>query len=112
MKYLMMICVDETAPPGEGCGSWGADLAERGVILGGGILQPSSDATTVRLGGTGEVLLSDGPFAETKEQVAGFVLLECADLDEAVEIARTHPGVVEGGAAEIRPLWAGGVGAP
>ncbi|MGW0523536.1 YciI family protein [Crossiella sp. NPDC003009] len=112
MQYLLLICQDETradSGPSEGCGNWGQDLAERGVVTGGAILHPSTDATTVRLGGQGEVLLSDGPFAETKEQIAGFALIECADLDEAVKIASTHPGAVAGGSVEIRPVLAGGM---
>jgi hypothetical protein len=54
------------------------------------VLAPPSAATTVRVRG-GEVLLSDGPFAETKEVIVGFDILECADLDEAIEVARGHP---------------------
>ncbi|MCK2239643.1 MULTISPECIES: YciI family protein [unclassified Crossiella] len=111
MQYLLLICQDESRAEEntEGCGTWGQDLAERGITKGGGILQPSTDATTLRLGAQGEVLLSDGPFAETKEQIAGFVLIECADLDEAVEIAKGHPGAIAGGSVEIRPLWTGGM---
>jgi hypothetical protein len=52
----------------------------------------------------GEVLLSDGPFAESKEQMGGFDLIECADLDEAIEVASKHP-VAEFGVIEVRPLW-------
>ena len=62
----------------------------RGVRLQGDRLRPASDATTVRVR-DGEVLIVDGPFAETKEQIAGFDILECADLDEAIEVAAKHP---------------------
>jgi hypothetical protein len=66
-------------------------------------LRPTGDATSVKVRAD-DVLLSDGPFAETKEQVAGFDLVECADLDEAVEIARRHP-VAKFGTVEVRPFW-------
>jgi len=69
----------------------------------GSRLSPVSDATTVRVRG-GEVLLGDGPFAETKEQIAGFDVIECADLDEAIEVASKHP-VARFGAVELRPFW-------
>ena len=52
----------------------------------------------------GEVLLSDGPFAETKEQVAGFDVIECASMDEAIEIAARHP-TAKVGTFELRPFW-------
>ena len=58
--------------------------------LQGNRLQSISDATTVQVRG-GELLISDGPFAETKEQIAGYHLIECADLDEAIEVAIKHP---------------------
>jgi hypothetical protein len=70
----------------------------------GSRLRPVSDATTVRVR-AGEVLLSDGPFAETKEQMGGFDLIECKDLDEAIEVASKHPGA-KFGTIELRPLWA------
>jgi hypothetical protein len=69
----------------------------------GSRLRPVSDATTVQLR-AGEVVLSDGPFAETKEQVGGFDLIECRDLDEAIEVASKHPAA-KFGTLEVRPLW-------
>lgn len=77
-------------------------MTEAGVFLGSGQLQPVSSATTVRVRG-GETMLTDGPFAEIREHVGGYLLLECSDLDEAVKWAALLPGVQEG-AAEIRPL--------
>ena len=65
-------------------------------------LAPTSTAVTVRVR-NGELLLTDGPFVETKEIIVGFDLLDCADLDEAVEVARTHP-MARGGRIELRPL--------
>ena len=83
--------------------AWAADVNERGVNLYGGHLRPVADAVTVRVR-DGEVLVSDGPFAETKEQIAGFDLIECADLDEAIEVASKHP-VARFGTIEVRPFW-------
>jgi hypothetical protein len=73
-----------------------------GVYLEAGRLQPPETATTVRHNG-GDVVLTDGPFAEIKEAVGGFVLLECRDLDEALSWAERLPGL-RGGAVEVRPL--------
>ena len=61
------------------------------------------DATTVRVR-DGQTLVADGPFAETKEQIGGFDILECADLDEAIELASKHP-VAKFGTLELRPFW-------
>ncbi|GAB3155338.1 YciI family protein [Microbispora hainanensis] len=104
MKYVLLICGDESAAEhaDDGCGGWSEKMAERGVLRGGAGLRPPSDATTLRVR-EGEVLLSDGPFAETKEQLGGFCLIECADLDEAIEIAAAHPAAAYG-TIEIRPL--------
>ena len=74
-------------------------------IRGGAALFPTSTATTVRVTGGrgGEVVTSDGPYAETKEVLGGFYLLECADLDEAVSVAAQIPGAWDG-AIEVRPV--------
>ena len=66
------------------------------------MLAPTSAATTVRVR-NGELLVSDGPFAETKEVIVGFDLLECADLDEAIEVARAHP-MARARRLELRPF--------
>jgi hypothetical protein len=66
-------------------------------------LRPDSDATTVRVRDA-ELLVSDGPFVETRELVGGFDVIDCADLDEAIEIASKHP-VAKFGTVEIRPIW-------
>src|SRR5579864_6799579 len=70
-------------------------MTEAGVFLGAGQLQPVSSATTVRVR-DGETLLTDGPFAEIKEQVGGYVLLDCPDLDEALRWAAALPGIKDG----------------
>lgn len=79
--------------------------AAAGVIRGGEALQPTSTATTVRVKGGkgGDVVTSDGPFAETKEVLAGFYVLECADLDEALTWATQIPGAWLG-SVEVRPV--------
>lgn len=105
MKYMLLICGDESAAEhaDEGCGSWSEEMLERGVLQGGSGLRPPSEATTVRVRDD-EVLLTDGPFAEAKEQIGGYCIIECADLDEAVEITSRHPAAGYG-TIEIRPLW-------
>ena len=109
MQYMLLICGyegDEVAPEdqtGYTIEDWVTEMDGRGVRLTGNRLRPQTDSTTVRVRG-GEVLLSDGPFAETKEQMYGFDLLECADLDEAIEVASKHPNARHG-AMEIRPVW-------
>jgi hypothetical protein len=91
----------------------GAEMAEYGafgesaaaVIRGGGVLYPTATATTVRVSGGkgGDTLTTDGPYAETKEALTGFFILECADLDEAVATAARIPAAWTG-AVEVRPL--------
>jgi hypothetical protein len=82
--------------------AWLDDLVERGVIRAHEGLLPSRTATTVRVRGD-QVLLTDGPYIEAKEQIGGFALIEVDDLDEAVEIAAGHPACSVG-QVEIRPL--------
>ncbi|MET7685999.1 nuclear transport factor 2 family protein [Streptomyces sp. NPDC005423] len=105
MKYMLLVCGDDTADasgmaPVE---PWVETLGDQGVRLHGHRLAAPADAVTVRVRG-GEVLRTDGPFAETKEYVAGFDILECAGLEEAVEAAARHP-VAALGALEVRPFW-------
>ena len=106
MKYLMFVCTDpEPDPDTENepdIEAWVAEHDAAGRRLQGMALAPRSTATTVRVRNR-ELLISDGPFAETKEVIVGFDLIECADLDEAIEVARTHP-MARGGRIEIRPL--------
>nr|WP_245908720.1 YciI family protein [Pseudosporangium ferrugineum] len=81
---------------------WVTENDAAGRRLAGNQLTPPSSATTVRVRG-GELLLTDGPFAETKEVIVGFDILECADLDEAIEVARAHP-MAWVGRLELRPF--------
>src|SRR4051794_38503674 len=110
MKYVLLICDDESASPSNEemaadpvHRAWRADLDRRGAVLGGARLRPVADATTIRVR-DGETLVSDGPFAETKDFIGGITILEAADLDEAIEIAAKHP-YARRGVVEIRPVW-------
>src|ERR1700733_11207931 len=113
MRYALLICDDEsqllTLPADEatavteGYMKWMEPLGAAGILQGGERLRPTADATTVRVR-DGETLTSDGPFAETKEQMGGFYLVDCKDLDEAIEIAAKIPGAAHG-SIEVRPIW-------
>jgi hypothetical protein len=78
------------------------DIVDRGMQQAGEALQPTSTATTVRVK-NGEAVTTDGPFAETKEQLGGFYIVECKDLDEAIEVAARIPDA-RGGSIEVRPV--------
>jgi hypothetical protein len=113
MRYLLMICTDESADVASSPEEQTATMAEygvfmeemgrRGVLQGGERLRPTTDATTVRVR-DGETVTSDGPFAETKEQVGGYYVVDCKDLDEAIEVAAKIPGA-KFGSIEVRPIW-------
>jgi hypothetical protein len=111
MQYLLLICgnekPDHSAPADEVVEAngmaWVTEMDSRGIRKFGSQLRPVSSATTVRRR-DGETLVADGPFAETKEQILGFDLIECADLEEAIEVAAKHP-VAGVGSIEVRPLW-------
>jgi hypothetical protein len=109
MRYLLLISADEETAQkqmAEGdfpsFADWYADLERRGVLQTHVGLHESRTATTVRVR-DGEVLLTDGPFMEGREQVGGLVLVDCRDLDEAIEIAAGHPAT-NIGQVEIRPV--------
>jgi hypothetical protein len=106
MKYLMLVCTEgpiDAAAEDLDPEPWVAEMTRRGVRLFGERLHDAGDATTVRVRG-GETLLTDGPYAETKEQIAGFDVLECADLDEALAVAAQHP-MARYGLIDVRPFW-------
>jgi hypothetical protein len=107
MKYLVMIYVDETVPTDYSGMSpeyedYNRQLVEAGVRLDGNRLLASSSATTVRVRDD-EELFTDGPFAEAREQLGGYFVLECENLDEAMKWAAQCPGA-RSGAVEVRPL--------
>jgi hypothetical protein len=106
MKFMMFVCTDtepdtDTAPEPD-IEEWVSENDQHGRRLHGDALAPTSVATTVRVR-NGELLVSDGPFTETKEVIVGFDILECADLDEAIEVARAHP-MARRGKLELRPF--------
>ena len=112
MRYTLLIYGDETAsddaPPEQlkeimdGYWAYEAWLAEQGIKVAGEALLDTSQATTMRMR-DGGAMTTDGPFAETKEQLGGFYLLECANLDDALEAARRCPGSTYG-SVEVRPV--------
>ncbi len=79
-------------------------VREAGVLKMGNGLKPSSTATTVRVR-EGRTITTDGPFAETREQLGGMLVFECADLDEAIHWASQVPDAFNGGCVELRPVW-------
>src|ERR687897_2452840 len=113
MKFLCLIYFDEAERDAIPAEQWeplmregfdhGDELRDRGVFLGGNALQPVRTAVTLRRK-RGERSFTDGPFAETKEQLAGYILIEAPDLEAAKEIARVLPPACLG-PIEIRPVW-------
>jgi hypothetical protein len=109
VNYLLLICTDGESSPGQGAimqehtPAWVQEMDSRGVRLFGKQLDGPDAAKTVRVRG-GETLISDGPFAETKEYIAGLDVLECDNLDEAIEIAAKHP-VSWFHSIEVRPFF-------
>jgi hypothetical protein len=104
VRFLLLICGDESAAAhaDEGCGGWTEEMSSRGVLVDAAGLRPAFEAQTVRVRRR-ELLLSDGPFAETKEQIAGLTIIDCGSMAEAVEIAAAHP-VASYGTIEVRPM--------
>lgn len=111
MQYMLMCCFnerqwEEIPEPVRNqimhdYGAWEQAIATSGHYRGGGKLQPTANATTIR-GKNGKPAITDGPFAETKEQLGGYHLIECKDLDEALSIAKRIPTIPFGGAIEVR----------
>jgi hypothetical protein len=112
MRYALLICTDESAvvSPQERSRRMTAfasvqdEMRIDGVLLASERLHPTDTATTVRCWDGGDVVIADGPFAETKEQIAGFFIVDCKDLDEAIEVAARVPAAWYG-TIEIRPVW-------
>jgi hypothetical protein len=112
MNYLMLIYgVESEAAPSDPAaaqamfdayGAFTESISKSGVLRGGDARESVAMATTVRVR-NGETVVTDGPFAETKEQLGGYYLVECDDLDAAIEIAARVPGAVVG-SIEIRPI--------
>jgi hypothetical protein len=119
MKYLLLVCMEQPpkatteadedlaeqeAGDDEDLRRWFAEIDKRGSRLIGSQVSLPASAATVRVR-DGEVIISDGPFAETKEWMAGFDVIECPSMAEAVEIAARHP-VAAFGMVEVRPFMA------
>ena len=123
MKYLLLMYADESIvskyskedfqdaasnQPGlsglvKTWAEFAQEIAASGVLISNSGLAPVADATTVRVR-KGKTLITDGPFAETHEQLAGYFLVECRDLDEAIHWAEKIP-TAKYGSIEVRPLW-------
>ena len=112
MRYLALIYVEETEPAAANLGvprsvseaydRFGREAGAAGVLQGGNALQPTSTATTIRVR-NGERITTDGPFAETREALGGYYLLDCRDLDEAIDWACQIPAALTG-SIEVRPI--------
>ncbi|TMF36133.1 MAG: YciI family protein [Chloroflexi bacterium] len=112
MRYLLLIYAEEPteAPPPDvaaaelqGYNAFTEDIRRRGLFIAGEALHPTSTATTVQIK-DGVLITTDGPFAETKEALGGFYLVEARDLDEAIELAGRIPAAKHG-SIEVRPIW-------
>jgi hypothetical protein len=109
-QYLILIYGDPTAWNEAGQDLWNEVMqghiafgeANKGALRGGEALQPTTTATTIRQNGGGNFTVTDGPFVETKEALGGYYLIEAADLDEAVTIAKQVPAPY--GGVEVRPI--------
>jgi hypothetical protein len=105
MKYLCLVYLEDQrlhAVPDSECVACGVGLRTNGLLIAAEALQPVDTATTVRVR-NGRVSITDGPFAETKEQLAGFYLIEARDLNDAIQVASKIPPAREG-SVEVRPV--------
>ena len=105
MKYLCLVYLEPgklQAVPDSECAACGAGFRKNGLLIAAEALQPIETATTVRVR-HGRVSITDGPFAETKEQLAGFYLIEARDLNDAINVASKIPPAREG-SIEVRPV--------
>ena len=105
MKYLCLVYLEQDkldAVPDHECADCGAGFRQSGLLVAAEALQPVDTATTVRVR-NGKVSITDGPFAETKEQLAGFYLIDAVDLNEALQVAAKIPPA-RAGSVEVRPV--------
>jgi hypothetical protein len=105
MKYLCLVYLEEEklrAVPDTECANCGQELTRSGLLVAAEALEPVESATTVRVR-NGKMVVVDGPFAETKEQLAGFYLIDARDLNDAIQIAAKIPPAREG-SVEVRPV--------
>jgi hypothetical protein len=107
MEYLLIICHDASFVPtpvlvGE-IGAWVKHMENRAILKQGNPLRPPGEATTVRVR-NGKRVLTAGPFANSREKMAAYSLIECADELEAIDIAASHP-MARAATIEVRPVW-------
>ena len=106
MEYLLFIATDtepDTSPDDDpDIHAWVAEGERRGIRLRGDALRPLEDATTIRVR-DGQVMVTDGPYTESKEWIVGYDLLDCEDLDQAIDYVSRHP-MARHGRIEIRPV--------
>jgi len=116
MQYIVLIYLsehweklsnDEKNKVHEDCGAWHEELVKSGHTRGATGLQPAATARTVRVK-NGKPTITDGPFAETKEVLGGFEIIECADIEKATTIANRFPGLQVGAVVEVRPIVTSG----
>lgn len=107
MQFLLIICHDDAFAPTQALLddilAWDAQMDQRGVRIDGNPLRPAADARTVRVR-AGKVVLSDGPFSDSAEQICAYELVECESLSAAVQLASTHP-MARAATIEVRPIW-------
>jgi hypothetical protein len=107
MEFLLLICNDPTGeeykPEDDKIEEWAEEVISSGVRIHGNRLHPQTHAKTVRRR-RGKVVVTDGPFADTKERIGGFDVIECTDLDQAIDVASKHP-MAQFGCVEVRPIW-------
>jgi len=107
MQYLLIICHDENFAPTKTLTrdiiAWNKVMESRGILKYGNPLRPPSDAKTIRVR-DGKLIVADGPFSNTSEKMAAYVLIECSSLDEAIDAASQHP-MAKVATVEVRPVW-------
>lgn len=111
MKYMLLINSAGTEEAEQACEASAEDwmaydkaVREAGIYVDAHSLADLTTATTVRVTAGGERVVTDGPFAETREHIGGYDIIECRDLDEAIEVASKHP-MARFGRIEVRPTW-------
>lgn len=107
MKFLFIISHDDAFAPSEtlfaDIAAWIKDAEQQGIRVYGNPLRPADDAKTVRVR-NGKIRITAGPFADSAEKMCAYELLECASLDEATQVASTHP-MAKAATIEVRPIW-------
>jgi hypothetical protein len=109
VQYILLLYNDDNEIEGDvddilrRYGAFTQEVQENGTFVEGNRLQPATTATTIRIR-NGETLVTDGPYAETKEHLGGYYVLECENIDEALEYAAKIPAA-EYGSIEVRPVW-------